>query len=102
MRSVNVVATVVLIAVMAVVVAAHGHVHKGLFGTATSVSDDLLAMKDRDGRDVEIKLTGQTRVPRGSSRVTLDEVKAGERVVAGVDSDKAPSTAVEIPLGTGS
>lgn len=100
---VDVVAVAVLFFLCAVVATAHdGHIHKRLLGTVAAVSAEQLTITDRDGNDLEIALNARTRVLRGSTRVQLDEVKAGERVAVGVSSDEAPYTAVEIRLAAGS
>jgi hypothetical protein len=78
-----------------------GHIHKRLFGTVVSVSEQRIEIADRDGKDHGIRVTKQTRVLRGSASVPLEEARAGERVVVGVSSDKPPYTAVEIRLADG-
>ena len=61
-------------------VAAHeGHEHK-VMGTVTSAAADQLVLEDKDGQNVTVKVTKDTKV-RARPAVSADAIKAGTRVV---------------------
>lgn len=80
-------------------VAAHpGHEHK-VMGTITMAAADHVMLKDRDGKDVTIKVTKDTQV-KSKPAMKVDEIKAGTRVVVTVVEEKDKSlTAKTIEVG---
>lgn len=78
-----------------------GHDHK-IMGTVTMAAADHVMLKDREGKDVTVKVTKDTKV---KSRPTLkvEEIKAGTRVVITATQAKDTSfTAKSIEVGTAS
>jgi hypothetical protein len=57
-----------------------GHVHK-VMGTVSMHYQDHLEVKATDGTTATIVLNDKTKVLRGKTRVALDDLKTGERVV---------------------
>jgi len=61
-------------------VSAHaGHEHK-VMGTITMSAADHVMLKDRDGKDVTIKVTRDTKV-KSKPAMKVEEIKEGTRVV---------------------
>ena len=56
-----------------------GHEHK-VMGTVTMVAADHLMLKDKDGKDVTIKVSKDTKV-KAKPALKVEEIKAGTRVV---------------------
>lgn len=56
-----------------------GHEHK-VMGTVTMAAADHIMVKDRDGKDVTIKVTKDTKV-QAKPMIKVEEIKAGTRVV---------------------
>ena len=66
-----------------------GHDHKVL-GTVTMAAADHLMVKDKDGKDVTIQITRETRV-KSTPAMKVEQIKPGTRVVvtATMNKDKA-------------
>lgn len=79
--------------------AAHeGHEHK-VMGTVTMSAADHIMLKDRDGKEVMIKVTKDTKV-KARPAVKVEEIKAGTRVVVTTVEEKDKSmTARTIETG---
>ena len=77
-----------------------GHDHK-IMGTITMAAADHVMLKDKDGKDVTIKVTKDTKVkPRPEMKV--EEIKVGTRVVVTASQAKDKSfTAKSIEVGAG-
>ena len=78
------VATVLAFAVLALgssarILAHEGHEHK-VMGTVTMAAADHVMLKDKDGKDVMVKVTKDTKV-KATPAVKVEELKAGTRVV---------------------
>ena len=73
-----------------------GHDHKVL-GTVTMAAPDHLMVKDREGKDVTIRVTKATKV-RSKPAVKVEEIKAGTRVVvtARMEKDVLRATLIEV------
>ena len=56
-----------------------GHEHK-VMGTVTMAAPDHLMLKDKDGKEVTVKVTKDTRV-KTKPPVKVEEIKPGTRVV---------------------
>ena len=70
-------------------VAHEGHAHK-VMGTITMAAADHVMLKDKDGKDVTIKVTKDTKV-KAKPAMKVEEIKPGTRVVvsAFVEKDKS-------------
>lgn len=80
------------------VVAHEGHQHKVL-GTVTMAAADHVMLKDRDGKDVTIKVTPDTKV-KAKPMIKVEEIKAGTRVViTAVEQKDKSMTAKVIEVG---
>ena len=75
-----------------------GHDHK-VMGTMTMAASDHVMVKDKDGKEVTIQVTKDTKV-RSKQPVKVEEIKAGTRVVvtASMAKDKT-MTAKTIEVG---
>ena len=75
-----------------------GHEHK-VMGTVTMAAADHLMLKDRDGKDVTVKVTRDTKV-KAKPAVKVQEIKPGTRVVVSAVEEKDKSmTAKTIEVG---
>lgn len=80
------------------VLAHEGHDHK-VMGTVTMAMTDHVMLKDKDGKDVTIKVTKDTKV-KAKPALKVDEIKAGTRVVVTAIEGKDESlTAKLIEVG---
>ena len=73
----------------AVVLAHPGHEHK-VMGTITMAAVDRIMLKDKDGKDVTIKVTKETKV-KSKPAMKVEEIKAGTRVVVTAIEEKDKS-----------
>jgi hypothetical protein len=64
-----------------------GHAHK-VMGTVSALTATSLELKTPDGTVVTVKLNPKTTVARGKQKVDAAALKAGERVVVEVASEK--------------
>ena len=75
-----------------------GHDHK-IMGTVTMAAADHVMLKDKDGKDVTVKVTKDTKV-RSKAAMKVEDLKAGARVVITATQDKDQSfTAKTIDVG---
>ena len=80
------------------VVAHEGHDHK-IMGTVTMAAADHVMLKDKDGKDITVKVTKETKV-KSKPAMTVEEIKAGTRVVITATQAKDKSfTAKSIEVG---
>ena len=70
----------VALAIPAYVHAHEGHAHK-VTGTVSMRHDNQLEVKATDGKSVTITLNEKTKILRGKTKATADDIKPGERVV---------------------
>jgi hypothetical protein len=93
------VAVAVLMAGAGAPLAAHpGHEHKVL-GTVTMAAADHVMLKDRQGKDVTIKVTKDTKV-KATPVVKVEEIKPGTRVlVIAIEQKDKSLTAKTIQIG---
>ncbi len=97
------VAAVIGVVVLAIasntsVVAHEGHEHK-LMGTVTMAAVDHVMMKDKDGKDVTVKVTKETTV-KAKTAMKVADIPAGTRVVVTATEGKDKSmTAKSIEVG---
>ena len=77
-----------------------GHEHK-LMGTVTMAATDHVMLKDRDGKDVTVKVTASTKVKaKARPGLKVQEIKPGTRVVvAAVEGKDKSMTAKTIEVG---
>lgn len=80
-------------------VSAHeGHDHK-VMGTVTMAAADHVMLKDKDGKDVIVKVTKDTQV-KAKPSIKVEELKAGTRVViTAVEAKDKSMTAKTIEVG---
>ena len=82
-------------------VAHDGHDHK-IMGTVTMAAADHVMLKDKDGKDVTVKVTKDTKV-KSKPALKVEEITAGTRVVITAAEAKDKSfTAKSIEVGTAS
>jgi hypothetical protein len=75
-----------------------GHDHK-IMGTVTMAAADHVMLKDKDGKDVMIKVTADT-VIKATPSIKVQNIKAGTRVVVTAVTGKDKSmTARSIEVG---
>ena len=100
-RAAMLVLTTVLILDWRLQSSAHeGHDHK-IMGTITMAALDHVMVKDRNGKDVTIKVTKATKV-RAKPAIAIDQIKPGTRVVVTATQAKDQSfTAKTIEVGAG-
>ena len=80
------------------VVAHEGHEHK-VMGTVTMAATDHAMLKDKDGKDVTIKVTKDTKV-KAKPMIKVEDLKAGTRVViTAVEQKDKSMTAKTIEVG---
>ena len=96
-------ATVLALAVLALgsgarLVAHEGHEHK-VMGTVTMAAADHVMLKDKDGKDVMIKVTKDTKV-NAQPAMKVQDIKIGSRIVITAVEEKDKSmTAKSIEVG---
>ena len=82
----------------AVARAHEGHDHK-ILGTITMAAADHVMLKDKNGKDVTIKVTKDTKV-KATPMIKVEEIKAGTRVViTAVEQKDKSMTAKTIEVG---
>ena len=80
------------------VLAHEGHDHK-IMGTVTMAAADHVMLKDRDAKEVTVKVTKDTKV-KSNPALKVEEIKAGTRVVITATQAKDKSfTAKTIEVG---
>ena len=74
------------------VLAHEGHEHK-VMGTVTMAAADHVMLKDKDGKDVMVKVNKDTKV-KAKPVVKVEEIKVGTRIVvtAVEEKDKSMTT----------
>jgi len=76
-----------------------GHEHK-VMGTVTMAMTDHLSLKDKDGKEVTVKVTKDTKV-KATPAIKVEEIKEGTRVVVSAVEEKDKTlTAKTIEVGT--
>jgi hypothetical protein len=73
----------VLVAALATspaVLAHEGHAHK-VMGTVATLHENHLEVKATDGKTTAVMLDDNTKIFRGKTKATLQDIKPGERVV---------------------
>ena len=92
------VALAAMLAIPTSVVAHDGHDHK-IMGTVTMAAADHVMLKDKDGKEVTVKVTRETKV-KAKPALKVQEIKAGTRVVITAAQEKDKSfTAKSIEVG---
>lgn len=96
-------ALVAVLAVPAFVRAHGGHAHK-VMGTVAMRHENHLEIKATDGKTSTVTLNQKTRILRGTTKVGVDEIKSGERVVVTATETKGKDgktamVASEVRLG---
>ena len=89
---------VVTLGVGARLLAHEGHEHK-VMGTVTMAAADHVMLKDKDGKDVMVKVTTDTKV-KAKPALKVQEIKPGTRIVVSAVEEKDKSmTAKTIEVG---
>ena len=80
------------------VMAHEGHTHR-IMGTVTMAMADHVMLKDKDAKEVTVKVTKATKV-KAKPAIKVEEIKAGTRVVVTAVEQKDKSlTATLIEVG---
>lgn len=66
-----------------------GHAHK-MMGTVTARQDNRLEIKSVDGKSSTITLDEKTKILRGKSKVSAQDINPGDRVVVTATEKKDP------------
>ena len=75
-----------------------GHEHK-VMGTVTMAAADHVMLKDKDGKDVMMKVTADTKV-KAKPALKVQDIKPGTRIVVSAVEEKDKSmTAKTIEVG---
>ena len=88
-------ALVAALAVSPYAIAHEGHAHK-MMGTVATVNDHRLEVKAVDGKTAAVTLNEKTKILRGKALATLQDIKAGERVVVTAMEKKGPDGKAEM------
>ena len=89
---------VLTLGVTAPLFAHEGHEHK-VMGTVTMAAADHVMLKDKDGKDVMVKVTGDTKI-KATPALKVQEIRAGTRVViSAVEGKDKNMTAKTIEVG---
>jgi hypothetical protein len=64
-----------------------GHEHK-ILGTVTMAAPDHVMLTDKDGKDVTVHITKDTKVLRDKKPMTVADIKIGMRVVVTAVTEK--------------
>ena len=96
-------ATALALAVLALgsgarLLAHEGHEHK-VMGTVTMAAADHVMLKDKDGKDVMVRVTKDTKI-KAKPAVKVEDIKVGSRIVVTAVEEKDKSmTAKSIEVG---
>jgi hypothetical protein len=91
-------AAVLTLGVGARLLAHEGHEHK-VMGTVTMAAADHVMLKDKDGKDVMVKVNADTKV-KAKPSLKVQEIKPGTRIVVSAVEEKDKSmTAKTIEVG---
>ena len=77
---------------------AHPNHNKKVMGTVTMAAPDHVMVKTADGKEQTIAIDAKTKLLRGKTKVNVEDLKAGTRVVISL-TDEEPPTAAEIQVG---
>ena len=80
------------------VLAHEGHPHK-MKGTVTMAAPDHVMMKTTDGKDATVQITSETKIVKGKQPMTVEDLKAGTRVVITAVTEKTVMKAKTIEIG---
>ena len=69
-----------------------------MMGTVTMAAADHVMLKDKDGKDVTIQVTKETKV-KAKPPIKVEEIKAGTRVVVTASMEKDKTEGEEIEVG---
>lgn len=79
-----------------------GHEHK-ILGTVTMAAADHVMLKDRDGKEVTVHITKDTKVLKDKQPKRVDDIKTGMRIVVTAvtekEKDREKTMAKVIELG---
>ncbi|MCA1586095.1 MAG: hypothetical protein LC791_15450 [Acidobacteria bacterium] len=93
---------VLAVVTLAAVFAHPGHEHKVL-GTVTMAASDHVMLKDKEGNDVTLYITKDTKVLKDKKAMKVEDIQTGMRVVITAvtekEKDKEKTMAKVIELG---
>jgi hypothetical protein len=96
-------ALVAALAIPGYALAHEGHAHK-VMGMVTTLYENHLEVKTKDGKTSMITLNEKTKILRGKAKLTVEALKPGERVVTAMETKaedgKTMTVASEVRLGT--
>lgn len=74
-----------------------GHEHK-ILGTVTMAASDHVMLKDKEGKDVTVYITADTKVLKDKEPMKVEDIEAGMRVVvtAVTENDKMMAKTIEL------
>ncbi len=76
-----------------------GHEHK-VRGTVTMAAADHVMLKNAEGKEVTVQVTKETKILKAKKPMTIEDVKAGMRVVVTAVTEKEQMMAKSIELGS--
>ncbi len=85
--------------VIPAVARAHGGHSEKVMGTVSSIQDNHLMVKTVAGKTVMVMLDAKTTIARGKTKLTVADVKVGDRVVAAGPLEKEMLMATSVTLG---
>ncbi len=89
----------VVCALLALLYSASAFAHGGkthIMGTLTTTEAERLVVKDRDGKDLSIRLTKDTKFQKGDAPAAAADLKPGDRVVIDGIGPEGNFTATEV------
>ena len=75
-----------------------GHLHK-VMGTLSSVEGNHLMLKTTDGKSVMVMVDAKTKVTQGKEKLTVSQLKVGDRIVAEGMEEKSMIMATTVQVG---
>lgn len=78
------------------------HAHNGMehvMGTVVSMTDTSITVKTKDGKTQTVQVTSSTKFTQMDKPVTMQELKAGDRVVIHAAKKEGKLVAAEVAVG---
>lgn len=97
-RALTLCLSVVVLALAATTVFAHGGVEH-LVGTVVKVADNVLTVKTAKG-NVDVKLDGKTELTKSDRKAKLGDLTTGARVVVDIPEGSKDKVAHAVKIGT--
>lgn len=87
---------ILVILFLPLIALAHGYGH--VMGTIDELEGDTLTITSTEGETVSIRLTADTKIMKGKTEGSRDDIEAGSRVVVHYAKDKSAAE-VHLPPG---